>query len=101
MRLGELRNLYDRFNVVYFSSKLKRPHILIKRAKHYYGYWYPGEIAISNKKNKSQIDYRDTLMHEMVHQYVTEVLKVKEADHGPVWTEEALKRGVQVKHEFT
>lgn len=99
MRLREILELYDRFNAVYFSNSLVKPHIRLHRARDYFGYYMPGVIVLSTVKNKTRSNWRDTLLHEMTHQYVDEVLKVKEADHGPVWVEEALKRAVEIKWE--
>jgi hypothetical protein len=101
VRLYQIKELFNRFNAVYFSSKLPKPHIKLYRARNYYGYWMPGVIVLSTSKNKTWDDWRDSLLHEMTHLYVDEVLKVKEPDHGPVWKEEALKRCVKIKDEYT
>lgn len=67
----ELRMWFKEFNAEYFDNKLSMPTLQIKKCKSYLGICYPSRkiITISNFYSRSRHDFRETLIHEMIHLY--------------------------------
>ncbi len=95
-RIGQLRMLYDEFNDEYFGGKLQSITLLIKRNQTKDG-WYEYRAhkdwsPIRQELKRASITVSDycwversvegTLLHEMVHQYQSEVLD-EPTNHGP------------------
>ena len=91
----DLNFAWEWFNQFLFNGELNRPTILAYgviihlhggNKTDLVGAYQDGEILISRKQPKCEILW--TLMHEMCHQYVREVLEEEnEAPHGKIWRE--------------
>lgn len=102
MKLQQVRLLWKQLNLDYFGGKLKEIPLLITRARSYWGKYVYHEatkstsIHLSGYKNWTLKEYYDSLLHEMVHQYLRECLgDPREDDHGPIFEREATKRGLK------
>ena len=104
MKLVTLRALWDIYNRDYFASSLHPIPILLTRARAYWGKYEYHEsgartaIYISGVKNKSLHDFEDSLKHEMIHQYLREVLGEPDGplDHGPKFLEFAQRLQIRL-----
>ena len=91
MRLNTIKRLYDDLNVTCYDSRLDRPTILRSRTRsvhaHYnYGGNMPAYMAFNPADDKGLRAMRATVYHEMVHQYLDEVLGIEEDKmHGDVF----------------
>lgn len=99
-RLALIWEDWTYFNKRFFGGKLTPPRaIRITSARKYDGYIryvayaatdkpafhrIPGNVRIYLSTHQSMRAMRGTLLHEMVHQYQLEVLRM-EADHGPIF----------------
>ena len=102
-RIMQLYRLHDYFNEMDFSDKLMKVRMLLKRGWHTAGvYEYhamlrngikdmpdrnrldEATIAISSVCFSDKRDLEGAVLHEMVHQYQTEVMDIP-IDHGPVF----------------
>jgi hypothetical protein len=82
--------LYNDLNVTCFDGKLNKPTILISRADVHGHYTFGGNfkpyMAFNPADDKGLRAMRATVYHEMVHQYLEEVLGIEEAKmHGDVF----------------
>lgn len=88
----EVKKRYSEYNKLYFGNKLKMPKFYFLNSKLPYG------TCIRDKKQcdiwiSKRIDWTDEflkniLIHEMIHQYVYEVLhgwKYSPIQHGPLF----------------
>lgn len=106
-RIEHLREMHSEFNDEYFDGQLMTIPILCKQARRYDGkYVYRAHSdwsAIEAELPRACIYISDalfsppdwgliygTLLHEMIHQYEAEVLKIT-SDHGPEFTKLALE----------
>lgn len=91
-KLSQLRAWFNEFNDKHFGGILKTIPIRITRSKRYFGHYSdPPAIFIGRHLNKSSDDFRDTLLHEMIHYYIEQVGIVEDDDHGPIFQEMHLK----------
>ena len=90
MKLRTIVNLYDSLNTGVFADALLRPRILgIRNNREYASYvWQRTNryIYVSLDSVKGMKMASALMFHEMVHQYVEEVLQVRETNpHGPIF----------------
>lgn len=91
MKLKTLINIYDELNATVFSNLLVKPVILAKRWRDAHAQ----HVVRSNGPNRMEFNPSDIIglsharavvYHEMVHQYVEEILDIQEEDHhGPIF----------------
>ena len=89
MLLLELHREWELINWTFFQSKLRSPVLRLSSSAKYWGRWNATlrqiEISTSMILEQSWSFVYEVLKHEVVHQYVDEVLKVKETPHGPTF----------------
>ena len=82
---------FDNFNRQYFGGKLTLPKFSTRCSGEYWGYYMPngnfnrltrefkpngpGTIYLNGKWNREERDWEGTLLHEMIHMYINEVLR--------------------------
>jgi len=99
-KVAALQSLWETLNVKHFHGKLKEIPIRITRARRYYGYYSVTEsseaarICISARLHGNPELLQDTMLHEMVHQYLQETGVQNWESHGPEFLEVANKLGV-------
>lgn len=107
MKLATLREMYDSFNLRFFRGVLTRPVLRITKAKGYYGkFLHPRgksgastAIYVSGTLNKTEAEFEDTLLHEMIHQYLYDTGVIEQDDHGPIFREHACRCGINLLEE--
>lgn len=91
-KLRQLQIWWNEFNAKFFENRLKPIPIRITRSKRYWGHYNdPPAIFIGRHLNRTLQDYRDTLLHEMIHQFLDEQRIVEVDEHGPRFQEEYLR----------
>lgn len=95
--------MFDQLNEQYFAGSLPPITIKVTRADGYFGkFAHPKNpsgaactIYISGCINRTLDDFRDSLLHEMVHYdlYVKGV--TEQDDHGPIFMEHAARVGLR------
>ncbi len=93
--LDYIKSNFDKFNVMYFNGKLITPKFMITKAKSYLGQlsWkcINGErtnyiISISGLFDRSDKDFCNTILHEMIHLYIRQNnIKDTRPHHGRVF----------------
>jgi hypothetical protein len=84
MKLLTIKLVYDELNKSHFSGALTRPRILIKRWRNAYAQYVTTHRENTLEFNLRRLKYpqaRSVIYHEMVHQYVEEILDIQEDDH--------------------
>jgi hypothetical protein len=87
---------FHKFNKEYFNDELQTPSFEITRVKSYLGqyhwkYSFDGDlmenvIRISNMFDRSETDYQNTIIHEMIHLYIRQNhIKDTRRHHGRVF----------------
>src|SRR6478609_4536093 len=100
--IWQVRNLFDEYNTKYFGGTLTRPTIRITRATKYYGDFCVTEssgsptLRLSGRLNRDPELLRDTLLHEMVHQYLWELGLPDWHGHAEAFQLEAQRVGVTI-----
>jgi len=100
--LAEIRRTYEDLNAKFFSWRLRRPVFELTEPSGRLGRWVPS--ARSVELSRALIFDHDwgtlieILKHEMAHQYVHEVLGVRdEAAHGPQFRDVCAARGIDAR----
>lgn len=93
--LDYIKRNFDKFNVKYFNGELITPKFKITRAKSYLGQlswkYINGErtnylISISAMFDRSDKDFCNTILHEMIHLYIRQNnIKDTRSHHGKVF----------------
>lgn len=97
---------FDLYNEKYFQNKLKKPRFVLECDPGYFGYYRPhaafdkwtrkitrvfspGTLYLNARyANRSEKQWTETLLHEMIHMYINTVRKVyPRKDHGREFTE--------------
>lgn len=100
-KVKTLKILWENLNLKYFNGSLKDVPIRITRARRYYGYYSvtdsseSARICISARLHGNSELLQDTMLHEMVHQYLQETGVANWADHGTEFCEIATRLGVR------
>ncbi len=96
--------MWREFNQTIFEGKLSEPTFRITRANRYYGDFGVTEssnvptLRVSNRTNSSPQLLRDTILHEMVHQYLWETGHPDWYGHGDGFQQVARRIGVTIDH---
>lgn len=101
LTLQFISDSFNRFNVEYFEGKLNVPTFEIMHTKSVLGQctwkwnrnYFTGEktpyafrIRISNMFNRTEVDYQNTILHEMIHLYIRQNnIKDTNKHHGKVF----------------
>ena len=102
LSLQAVRREYDHLNGALFEWRLRVPTLawLEPGAGTQLGRWNPGERRLSLAPRLLDVGWGELLevvKHEMAHQYVSEVLGVREAPHGPVFRDVCRRRGIDAR----
>lgn len=75
------------FKSEFYGVVLRKPNFVIERSRRYMGYWAPDErkLMLNNHYILPQERFENILIHEMCHQYVTEMNIVDSSPHGRKW----------------
>lgn len=97
--MRELARCYDRINWTHFKEKLQRPVLVLSDSATRLGQWIRSPRTIELQRSlvlgKPWPDVMAVLEHEMAHQYVDEVLKVRdETAHGTTFQKVCDERGI-------
>jgi hypothetical protein len=100
--LRELRRVYDHENEVHFGNRLKKPVLLLTDTTNRLGRWVSAtrrlELSRALVLARPWLEVKSVLEHEMAHQYVDEVLRVKdESPHGPTFARVCAERGIDAR----
>lgn len=92
VKLRTLQTWWNEFNKQHFGGVLKPIPLRITRSKRYWGHFSdPPAIFIGKHLNLTTADFRDTLLHEMIHQYLDQLRVTESDDHGPIFQTEYLR----------
>ena len=101
IRVNHLLKLWNDYNEQYFNGTLLPVPIRITRARSYYGYFSvtessgTGRICISARLHSTPELVRDTLLHEMVHQWLYESGESDWEEHGTKFNDECNRIGIE------
>lgn len=104
LKVNNLLKLWNDYNEKYFGGILHPVPIRITRARSYYGYFSVtessgvGRLCISAKLHSSPELLHDTLLHEMVHQWLYESGSRAWDKHGDEFVRMAQKLGIEHEH---
>ena len=96
LTIGFISENFHKFNKEYFNDELQTPTFEITRVKSYLGqyhwkYGFDGDlienvIRISKMFDRSETDYQNTIIHEMIHLYIRQNhIKDTRRHHGRVF----------------
>ena len=106
-----LREWFGQFNALYFGNELPEPRFIVNKARHllgqfsckkvrqglFRGYKTIGyTIKISEYYDLSAHEYQSTLLHEMIHYYITYARARDTSAHGKIilqWMQRLTKAG--------
>lgn|SRR6185312_11622332 len=106
MKQATLERMWEELNDRFFDGSLNEIPIRLTRSKRLYGYFMPttnsgkAVIRISGHLNKTEEDFQDTLLHEMVHQAIHQFGLKDDADHGTVFHQIASRIGVKQDYGY-
>lgn len=84
-----LYQVFDTYNKRCFNSQLKRPRIVLYNAKRQLGQFSLASstptIKVSNYYDRSEADYIDTMVHEMIHYYIASSHQRDTSAHGQLF----------------
>lgn len=88
-----MSDTFDKYNKAYWQGKLRKPDFVICHTKTLLGQFrFSGQwlIRISDKFDRTEKDYTNTLLHEMIHVYIRQnKLKDTNRHHGEIFYGEA------------
>ena len=98
----ELRRLYDQLNERRFADKLRPPVLSLTSSTRRLGQWTHATRALELSRAfvlaRPWLEVSSVLEHEMAHQYVDEVLGVRdESPHGPTFQRVCAERGIDAR----
>jgi hypothetical protein len=99
--------MWKDLNDTFFGGSLNEIPIRLTRSKQYYGYFIATTnsgkptIRISTHLNLTEEDFRDTVLHEMVHQAIHQFDLKDDGDHGTIFRQIAERIGVDTNGQFT
>jgi hypothetical protein len=104
-----LKERWEFFNKHLYGGVMKCPPFKINRKKRILGLWRPYSHLMEFGKQMFDLggmtgekDLLGTLVHEMAHQYVSEILHSPEKDaHGPVWQHVMQSVGMTTDAKYT
>ena len=84
-----LYGVFDAYNRRCFGGTLKRPVIVTTNAKRTLGAFYPthpvATIKVSNYYDRSEADFVDTMVHEMIHYHIYATGMRDTSSHGKLF----------------
>jgi hypothetical protein len=100
--LRELRRVYETLNERRFGDKLKPPVLALTDSTRKLGQWTRAtrtlELSRALVLARPWLEVTSVLEHEMAHQYVDEVLQVRdETPHGPTFQRVCAERGIDAR----
>ncbi len=100
--MRELRRLYDHQNETHFGKRLKKPVLVLSDTTSRLGRWLPATRTLELSRPlvlaRPWLEVKSVLEHEMAHQFVDEVLGVKdEPPHGPTFGRVCAERGIDAR----
>jgi len=101
MKQRTLELMWSELNKTFFGGSLNEIPIRLTRSKQLYGYFThttnSGKpvIRISGYLNKTEEEFRDTLLHEMIHQAIHQYGLRDDEDHGAIFHQIAERIGVK------
>jgi hypothetical protein len=100
--IRELRERYDADNRLRFGGKLVAPVIVLTDSTTHLGRWHSQtrtlEISRSLAVHRPWLEVASVLEHEMAHQFVDEVLRVRgESAHGGTFRRVCAERGIDAR----
>lgn len=100
--IRELRGVYVRENHFRFGDKLRMPVLVLSETTQRLGRWVSAtrtlELSRTLVCERPWLEVLSVLEHEMAHQYVDEVLGVRdEPPHGPTFQRVCAERGIDAR----
>jgi len=100
--MRELQYAYDLQNERRFAGKLLRPVLVLTETRRRVGQWVSAtrrlELSLPLVLDRSWSEVMGVLEHEMAHQFVDEVLQVRdEAPHGETFQRVCRERGIDAR----
>ncbi len=100
--LRALRQSWAQLNDTLFDGTMRPPQIEATDATAEWGRWVRGVRVLGlSRRSLTQLDWGaliELLKHEMAHQYVDEVLGVRdETAHGPAFRQVCARRGIDAR----
>jgi hypothetical protein len=100
----ELARCFERLNWLYFGERLKKPVIVVAGAAHRLGQWVRATRTLELQRRLAiespWPQVLSVLEHEMAHQFVDEVLGVRdETAHGATFRKVCEERGIDARAE--
>lgn len=96
--VGRLAVEYDDCNWSYFKDTLRRPQLRLSETSRRLGEWVPDDRSIGISREAALelpwLEVVEILKHEMVHQFVDEVLGGEARPHGPLFVQACRARGI-------
>ena len=98
-----MTQLWEQYNKEHFGGKMILPRFRLLKAQRgerlcRLGHWHPSlrEIAMAPRlvSMKQEKKFNETFLHEMCHQAVSEIDKLRNHKHGPVWQAWMIKVGL-------
>lgn len=84
MKLQTLQAWWRELNAKYFAGTLNPCPIRITRSRRYWGHFSDlPAIYLGRHLNRTAEEFRDTLLHEMIHQHLEQQGVAEPDDHGP------------------
>ena len=98
----ELARCYERLNWLYFAERLKKPVIVLAETSHRLGQWARAtrtlELSRTLVIDRPWPEVLSVLEHEMAHQFVDEVLGVRdETAHGATFRKVCAERALDAR----
>jgi hypothetical protein len=98
----ELRRLYEQLNERRFGDKLKLPVLALSDTSKRLGQWTRATRTLELSRDlvlvRPWLEVTSVLEHEMAHQFVDEVLDVRnESPHGPTFQRVCAQRGIDAR----
>jgi hypothetical protein len=98
----ELRRMYEQINESRFGDKLKLPVLMLSDSTRRLGQWTRAtrtlELSRALVLARPWLEVTSVLEHEMAHQYVDEVLGIRdESAHGPTFQRVCDERGIDAR----
>ncbi|MDE2097345.1 MAG: SprT-like domain-containing protein [Patescibacteria group bacterium] len=101
MKIRTLQKMWKELNLRFFDGSLDEIPIRLTKSRRLYGYFMPttnsgkAVIRISGHLHKSEDEFKDTLLHEMVHQAIHQFRLKDDGDHGTIFHQIASRIGVK------
>ena len=82
--ISQLRVAHTKYNTKYFNGVLSMPNFVLGKHRSRLGHYCisKNEIMISVFFKRSEDDFMQTLIHEMIHQYIQEQRIIDTGPHG-------------------